>query len=61
MPADFWQKIGAAASTVVNSLVYVGQLICKGLVALGTRSGRGVAAIIADWGMGQRRRPAMSL
>ncbi len=27
MPQDFWQKIGAAASTVVNSLVVVGQMI----------------------------------
>ncbi len=27
MPADFWQKTGAAASTVVNSLVVVGQMI----------------------------------
>jgi len=27
MPADFWTKIGAAASTVVNSLLYVGQMI----------------------------------
>jgi len=30
MPQDFWRKIGAAASTVVNTLVYVGQLIYKG-------------------------------
>src|SRR6266568_1306905 len=27
MPQDFWQKIGAAASTVVNSLLVVGQMI----------------------------------
>lgn len=36
MPADFWTKIGAVASTVVNTLFYVGQLIVKGIVALGT-------------------------
>ncbi len=36
MPSDFWQKIGAAASTVVNSLVSVGPMVYKGLVALGT-------------------------
>jgi len=36
MPQDFWTKIGAIASTVVNTLVYVGQLIYQGLVALGT-------------------------
>jgi len=29
MPADFWTKIGAAASTVVNSLLVVGQMIYK--------------------------------
>jgi len=29
MPQDFWQKIGAAASTVVNSLLCVGQMIYK--------------------------------
>jgi hypothetical protein len=50
MPADFWQKIGAAASTVVNALVYVGQLIYKGLVALGTFLVN-LAQAIADWGM----------
>ncbi len=33
MPQDFWQKLGAAASAVVNAFVYVGQLIYKGLVA----------------------------
>jgi len=50
MPADFWQKIGAATSTVVNSLVYFGQMIYKGLVALGTFLVN-LAQAIADWGM----------
>ncbi len=50
MPQDFWQKIGAAASTVVNSLVYVGQMIYKGLVALGTFLVN-LAEAIVDWGM----------
>jgi len=50
MPADFWQKIGAVAPTVVNSLVYVGQLIYKGLVALGTFL-VDLGKAIADWGM----------
>ncbi len=50
MPQDFWQKIGAAATTVVNSLVYVGQLIYKGLVALGTFLVN-LAEAIAEWGM----------
>ncbi len=36
MPQDFWSKIGAVATTVVNALVYVGQMIYEGLVALGT-------------------------
>ena len=50
MPQDFWQKIGAIASTVVNALVYVGQLVYKGLVALGTFLVN-LAQAIADWGM----------
>jgi hypothetical protein len=50
MPADFWQKIGAAASTVVNTLVYVGQLIYKGLVAIGSFLANLGEAIWA-WGM----------
>ena len=50
MPQDFWQKIGAAASTVVNSIVYVGQLIYKGLVALGTFLVN-LGEAIAEWGM----------
>ncbi len=36
MPQDFCSKIGAIASTVVNTLVQFGQMIYKGLVALGT-------------------------
>ncbi len=35
MPQDFWSKIGAIASAVVNTLVQFGQMIYKGLVALG--------------------------
>ncbi len=50
MPQDFWQKIGAVASTVVNSLVVVGQMIYKGLVALGTFLVN-LAEAIVDWGM----------
>ncbi len=50
MPADFWQKIGATASAVVNSLVKLGQMIYKGLVALGTFLVN-LAAAIVDWGM----------
>jgi hypothetical protein len=50
MPADFWQKIGAIPSTVVNSIVYVGQLIHKGLVALGTFLVN-LAQAIGDWGL----------
>ncbi len=50
MPQDFWSKIGAIASTVVNTLLYVGQMIYKGLVALGTFLVN-LAQAIADWGM----------
>ena len=50
MPLDFWQKIGAVASTVVNSLVYVGQMIYKGLVALATFL-VDLGKAIVDWGM----------
>ncbi len=50
MPQDFWQKVGAIASTVVNTLVYIGQLIYKGLVALGTFLVN-LAQAIVDWGM----------
>ncbi len=50
MPQDFWSKIGAVASTVVNTLVYLGQMIYKGLVALGTFLVN-LAQAIADWGM----------
>jgi len=56
MPSDFWQKIGAAASTVVNSLVVAGQMVYKGLVALGTFLVN-LAEAIADL----RRRLAMPL
>jgi len=58
MPADFWQKIGAAASTLVNALVCasdpacLGQMIYKGLVALGTFLVN-LAQAIVDWGMKQ--------
>lgn len=50
MPQDFWSKIGTVASTVVNTLVYVGQMIYTGLVALGTFLVN-LAQAIADWGM----------
>jgi len=50
MPQDFWKKIDTAASTVVNSLVVVGQMIYKGLVALGTFLVN-LAEAIVDWGM----------
>ena len=50
MPADFWQKIGAVATTVVNNLVYLGQLIYKGLVALGTFL-VDLGKAIVDWGL----------
>src|SRR3989441_637788 len=50
LPQDFWSKIGAVTSTVVNSLVYVGQLIYKGLVALGTFL-TDLATAIVEWGM----------
>jgi len=50
MPQAFWQKIGAAASTVVNSLLVVGPMIYKGLVALGTFLVN-LAEAIVDWGM----------
>ncbi|MFQ5838739.1 MAG: hypothetical protein ACE5HJ_08175, partial [Thermoplasmata archaeon] len=36
MPQDFWEKVGAVATTVVNTLLEAGQLIYDGLVALGT-------------------------
>ncbi len=58
MPADFWTKIGAAASTLVNALVCasqpscLGQMIYKGLVALGTFL-VDLARAIVDWGMKQ--------
>ncbi len=50
MPQDFWSKIGAVASAVVNTLVQFGQMIYKGLVALGTFLVN-LAQAIADWGM----------
>jgi hypothetical protein len=50
MPQDFWSKVGSAATTLVNALVYVGQLIYKGLVALGTFL-VDLAQAIAEWGM----------
>lgn len=50
MPQDFWSKIGAIASAVVNTLVQFGQMIYKGLVALGTFLVN-LAQAIADWGM----------
>ncbi len=55
MPADFWTKIGASASTLVNVLVCasqpscLGQMIYKGLVALGTFL-VDLARAIVDWG-----------
>ncbi len=58
MPADFWTKIGAVASTLVNVLVCasqpscLGQMIYKGLVALGTFLVN-LAQAIVDWGMKQ--------
>ena len=58
MPADFWTKIGASASTLVNVLVCasqpscLGQMIYKGLVALGTFL-VDLARAIVDWGMRQ--------
>lgn len=50
MPQTFWQKVGAAMTTVVNTLVYMGQLIYKGLVALATFIAD-LAQAIVDWGM----------
>src|SRR3989454_663943 len=56
MPADFWTKIGASASTLVNALVCasqpscLGQMIYKGLVALGTFL-VDLGRAIVDWGM----------
>ena len=58
MPADFWTKIGASASTLVNVLVCasqpscLGQMIYRGLVALGTFL-VDLARAIVDWGMRQ--------
>ena len=58
MPADFWTKIGASASTLVNVLVCasqpscLGQMIYRGLVALGTFL-VDLARAIVDWGMKQ--------
>jgi predicted RNase H-like HicB family nuclease len=49
MPQDFWQKIGAAASAVVNSLVVVGQMIYEGLVAHGTFL-QNLGEAIWEWG-----------
>ena len=50
MPSDFWSKIGAVASTVVNNLVQFGQLVYRGLVALGTFLVN-LGEAIWDWGM----------
>ncbi|SRR6266487_848862 len=50
MPQDFWQKIGAAESAIVNSLVQLGQMINDGLVAIGTFLVN-LAEAIADWEM----------
>ncbi len=50
MPQNFWQKVGAVATTLLNSLVYVGQLIYGGLIAIGSfLSDLGQA--IYNWGM----------
>jgi hypothetical protein len=56
MPADFWTKINAQASALVNALVCasqpscLGQKIYKGLVALGTFH-VDLGRAIADWRM----------
>jgi hypothetical protein len=49
-PADFWHKIGAVVSTVVNGLVFVGQLVYKGLVALATFLVN-LGEAVVEWGM----------
>ncbi|MFQ6672643.1 MAG: hypothetical protein ACE5KY_05030, partial [Candidatus Tectimicrobiota bacterium] len=50
VPQDFWQKIGAAATTLVNALLEVGQLLYDGLVAVGTFLVN-VGEAIWNWGM----------
>ncbi|MFQ5838741.1 MAG: Ig-like domain-containing protein [Thermoplasmata archaeon] len=50
MPQDFWQKIGAVATTLVNVLLEAGQLIYDGLVALGTFLVN-LGEAIWEWGM----------
>ncbi len=50
MPADFWTKMAAAVTTIVNAMLEVGQLVYGGLMAL---AGFFVALgeAIVDWGM----------
>lgn len=50
LPADFWTKLTGAVTTLVNAIVYIGQLLYKGLIAI---AGFFVALgeAIADWGM----------
>ncbi len=49
-PQDFWAKFGSVISTVVNALIYVGQLIYKGFVALVTFLAD-LAQAIWEWGI----------
>ncbi|MEE9237450.1 MAG: hypothetical protein V3U52_06655 [Thermoplasmata archaeon] len=51
MPADFWTKIGATATTIVNALITAGQLIYGGLVAIGEFF-VALGEAIVEWGMG---------
>lgn len=50
VPQGFWEKIGAGATQAVNVLLVAGQLVLKGLVALGTFL-IDLAEAIWDWGM----------
>ncbi len=50
MPQNFWGKIGAVASGVVNTLLAVGQLAYKGLIALDNFF-VAFGQAVADWGI----------
>ena len=50
MPQDFWSKIGTIASALLNTFLYLSQMVYKGLMALGTFLVN-LGQAIADWGM----------
>ncbi len=50
LPQDFWTKIGAIATAIVNGLIEAGQLIYGGLIAIGNFF-VALGEAIVEWGM----------